>query len=50
MMSVQRNASHFDHRSLPGPGNIHREALLNGMTVLVRSNFNSPSVAIGGVF
>lgn len=34
--------------SLPGPNDIHREVLPNGITVLTRSNFNSPSVVIGG--
>ena len=36
--------------SLPGPDDIHREALPNGITVLTRSNFNSPSVVISGYF
>jgi len=36
--------------SLPGPNDIHREVLPNGITVLTRSNFNSPSVVIGGYF
>jgi zinc protease len=34
--------------SLPGPRDIHREVLPNGITVLARSNFNSPSVNITG--
>jgi zinc protease len=34
--------------SLPGPDDIHREVLPNGITVLARSNFNSPSVSISG--
>ena len=34
--------------SLPGPNDIHREVLPNGITILTRSNFNSPSVVIGG--
>ena len=38
------SASH----SLPGPEDIHREVLSNGITVLARSNFNSPSIAISG--
>lgn len=37
-------------RSLPGPEDIHREVLANGITVLTRSNFNSPSVVIAGYF
>lgn len=36
--------------SLPGPKDIHREVLPNGITVLTRSNFNSPSVVIRGYF
>src|SRR5512138_3749719 len=36
--------------SLPGPDDIHREVLPNGITVLARSNFNSPSVVISGYF
>ena len=34
--------------SLPGPGDIYRAVLSSGITVLARSNFNSPSVSIGG--
>ncbi|MGZ9234700.1 MAG: M16 family metallopeptidase [Anaerolineales bacterium] len=36
--------------SLPGPEDIYREVLPNGITVLARSNFNSPSVAVTGYF
>ena len=36
------------HRSLPGPDDITREVFSNGITVLSRSNFNSPSVTISG--
>ncbi len=36
--------------SLPGPDNIYREVLPNGITVLSRSNFNSPSVVVSGYF
>lgn len=36
--------------ALPGPGDIHREVLPNGITVLTRSNFNSPSVVVSGYF
>lgn len=40
-----------DHNSaLPGPDDIHREVLLNGITILTRSNFNSPSVVVSGYF
>jgi zinc protease len=34
--------------SLPGPEDITHTILSNGITILVRSNFNSPSVVIGG--
>ena len=38
-----------DHRSaLPGPENITRTALPNGITILVRSNFNSATLSIKG--
>jgi zinc protease len=33
---------------LPGPEDIHRVVLPNGITVFARPNFNSPSVVIGG--
>ncbi len=36
--------------SLPGPDDIYREMLPNGITVLARSNFNSPSVVLAGYF
>jgi zinc protease len=36
--------------ALPGPNDIHREVLSNGITVVTRSNFNSPSVVISGYF
>lgn len=34
--------------SLPGPQDIQRKVLPNGITLLTRSNFNSPSVVISG--
>jgi zinc protease len=34
--------------SLPGPDDITRHELSNGMVLLVRSNFNSPSVVVNG--
>src|SRR3989304_4792140 len=34
--------------SLPGPDDIYRETLTNGITVLARANFNSPSISING--
>jgi len=36
--------------ALPGPDNIYRETLPNGITVVTRSNFNSPSVVVAGFF
>lgn len=36
--------------ALPGPDDIHREVLPNGITVVTRSNFNSPSVVATGYF
>jgi zinc protease len=36
--------------SLPGPEDIYREVLPNGITILSRSNFNSPSVVVAGFF
>ncbi|MBE3039452.1 MAG: hypothetical protein IMZ62_11655, partial [Chloroflexi bacterium] len=37
-----------NQHSLPGPDDITRDLLPNGITVLARTNFNSPSVVIGG--
>ncbi len=34
--------------SLPGPEDIYRVTLSNGITVLARSNFSSPSISMGG--
>ena len=34
--------------SLPGPEDIYRVTLSNGITVLARSSFSSPSISIGG--
>jgi zinc protease len=38
------------HHSLPGLDDTYREVLPNGITMLTRSNFNSPSVVISGYF
>ena len=38
------------HHSLPGSDDIYREVLPNGITILTRSNFNSPSVVVTGYF
>jgi zinc protease len=37
-----------NQHSLPGPDDITRTVLANGITILTRANFNSPSVVIGG--
>jgi zinc protease len=47
-MSARAGKLHVDHHSLPGPDDIYREALPNGIVVLARSNFSSPSVTISG--
>jgi len=36
--------------ALPGPEDIYREVLPNGIVILTRSNFNSPSVVVSGYF
>lgn len=38
----------FAKPSLPGPQDIYQAVLSNGITVLARSNFNSPSISMGG--
>lgn len=45
-MLIQNNHTRKNH--LPGPDDISRVELKNGITVLTRSNFNSPSVYISG--
>jgi zinc protease len=37
-------------QAFPGPEDITRVSLKNGITILVRSNFNSPSVFVNGYF
>lgn len=39
-----------NNSALPGSKDIYRETLPNGITVLTRSNFNSPSIVISGYF
>ena len=39
-----------EKKSLPGSDDITREVLSNGITMLTRSNFNSPSVVATGYF
>jgi len=38
------------HSALPGPDDITRVELENGITLLSRPNFNSPSVTMSGYF
>ncbi len=38
----------ISYPSLPSPKDIHKTVLSNGITVLTRSNFNSPSISMGG--
>ncbi len=42
------NVFQENHTALPGPDNITRETLPNGITILARSNFNSPTLSIRG--
>ena len=44
----KRSAPASGTRSLPGPDDIHRQILPNGITILTRPNFNSPSVSLSG--
>jgi zinc protease len=43
-----RSAAKAGKNSLPGPDDIHREVLSNGVIVLTRPNFDSPSVSVTG--
>ena len=45
MMSVSKDST---KNSIPGPEDITRVELDNGIVVLARSNFNSPSVMVSG--
>jgi zinc protease len=47
-MCAQRKSPLALSSSLPGPEDIYRKVLPNGITVLCRANFNSPSVSING--
>ncbi|MBN1247845.1 MAG: insulinase family protein [Anaerolineae bacterium] len=46
-MPVQ-SARQIDLGTLPGPDDVHRTVLDNGITVLVRENFASPAVVVQG--
>lgn len=43
-------AKNIKPSTLPGPEDIFRQTLPNGITVLSRANFNSPSVFVSGYF
>jgi len=47
-MNNPRKTRKTDSSSIPGPEDIQREVLSNGIVVLARANFSSPSVTIGG--
>ena len=47
-MKARAAGSTRSSNSLPGPEDIHRAELGNGITVLARSNFSSPSVTVSG--
>jgi zinc protease len=47
-MTPRRKGLRTARESLPGPENVHREELDNGITVLARANYSSPSVTISG--
>lgn len=48
MTSKKSKPDNLKPSTLPGPEDTHRVVLPNGITVLGRSNFNSPSVTING--
>ncbi len=48
MHPTPHSASRTPHSSLPGSDDITREELENGIIILTRPNFNSPSVVISG--
>lgn len=48
MTAKKSKAEDLKPSALPGPDDIHRVVLPNGITVLARSNFNSPSITING--
>jgi zinc protease len=43
-----KNSNSNPHSSLPGSDDISRVELSNGITVLARANFNSPSIVVSG--
>ncbi len=48
MSAISHSQFAIQNSSLPGPDDITRVELPNGITVLARSNFNSPSVNVSG--
>ncbi|MGD2159117.1 MAG: pitrilysin family protein [Anaerolineales bacterium] len=48
MTPPRTQSTQYRQSSLPGPDDVKREQLPNGITVLARANFNSPSVVISG--
>lgn len=48
MAERRRRLPVLDPRSLPGPESIRRRQLPNGMVILARENFSSPSVVLSG--
>ncbi|HEY9076357.1 MAG TPA: pitrilysin family protein [Anaerolineaceae bacterium] len=48
MKRTQLGATPAQWKTLPGPDDIYRTILPNGICLLVRSNFNSPSVVMSG--
>ena len=46
--TIQNSQSSINQSSLPGPNDITRVELANGVIVLARSNFNSPSITVSG--
>lgn len=48
MTDRRRALPKLDIRSLPGPATIKRRELANGLTILARENFSSPSVIVSG--
>ena len=48
MPDRRRPLPKLDIRSLPGPATIERRVLANGLTILARENFSSPSVIVSG--
>ena len=48
MAEIEESLPQLDTRRLPGPETILRRVLSNGITVLAREDFTSPSVVISG--